>query len=50
MNFYMFSKVTLICVSPVAFVALIIRSNMNFDMFYKIFLLFVGFATMVALE
>ena len=50
MNFYMFSKVSLICVSPVALVALKIESNMNFDMFYKILLLFVGFAALVALE
>ena len=50
MNFYMFSKVTLICVSPVALVALIIRSNMNFDMFCKISLIFVSLAALVALE
>ena len=50
MNFYVFSKVSLFCVSPVALVALIIRSNMNFDMFYKILLMFVGIAAMVAIE
>ena len=46
----MFSNVFLICVSPVALVALIIRSNMNFDMFYETLLMFVGFAAVVALE
>ena len=50
MNFYMFSKVSLVSVSPVALVALMIRSNMNFDMFCKILLMFVSFAAMVALE
>ena len=46
----MFSKVTLICVSPDALVALIIRSNMNFAVFYKILLLFVSFVALVAVE
>ena len=50
MNFYVFSKVSLFCVSPVALVALIIRSNMNFDMFYKILLIFVSFAALLAVE
>ena len=45
-----FSKVSLVSVSPVALVALMIRSNMNFDMFYKIFLEFKGLAAMVALK
>ena len=50
MNFYMFSKVSLVSVSPVALVALIIRSNMNFGMFYKISFLLVSFAALVAFE
>ena len=36
--------------SVIALVALEYRSNMNFRMFYKILLTFVGFAAMVALE
>ena len=50
MNFYMFSKVSLICVSPVTLVALVIRSSMNFDMFYKILLMFICSDALVALE
>ena len=50
MNFSMFFKVSLICVSLDALVALINRSKMNFVMFSKILLMFVGFAALVALE
>ena len=46
----MFFKVSLICVSLDALVALINRSKMNFVMFSKILLMFVGFAALVALE
>ena len=50
MNFEMIDKIFLIFLSPVALVALIIRSNMNFDMFYKNLLVFKGFSALVARE
>ena len=46
----MFSKTSFFSVGLAVAAALIARSNMNFDMFYKILLMFVGFAALVALE
>ena len=46
----MFYKIYLDSLSLAALVALIIRSNMNFAVFYKILLLFVSFVALVAVE